>query len=255
MSAWQPLVPTGAILPWGGTEQGGAPGGFILCAGGTVSRTTYAGLFKVLNPNLGSVTLTIASPCVLTYSGTAFNTGDAVYLTTTGALPTGLSANTTYYIALDSGTSYYLSTSRANAYAGTHINTSGSQSGTHTLFGSPYGLGDGSTTFGIPDMRAKVPAGNDDGVGYLSLAQSQGSYGNQGATGGEQGHTLTSPAELPSHTHTVGLDATNRLPPVVTGGSILDSTFGTSYVTGATGSSGAHNNVQPTIVVTYIIKT
>ena len=67
-------------------------------------------------------------------SGHAMVTGDQVYLTTTGALPTGLTANTLYYVVYVSSTTFSLATTRANAVAGTKINT-GSQSGTHAYDG------------------------------------------------------------------------------------------------------------------------
>jgi len=79
-----------------------------------------------------TVTMTIASPCVVTDTGHGLVTGDKVYLTTTGALPTGLAVDTTYYVVKVDNDSYNLASSLSNAVAGTKINTSGSQSGTHT---------------------------------------------------------------------------------------------------------------------------
>lgn len=81
----------------------------------------------------GTATISIASPAVVTKTAHGLATGDQVYLQTTGALPTGLSANTTYYVIYVDANTFRLATSLANAQAGTAINTSGSQSGTHTL--------------------------------------------------------------------------------------------------------------------------
>jgi hypothetical protein len=85
----------------------------------------------------GTATVTIASPAVVTFTNT-FGTAvpQPVFFTTTGALPTGLVANTVYYTipSTVTGTTFQLATSVANALAGTAINTSGTQSGTHTLF-------------------------------------------------------------------------------------------------------------------------
>lgn len=81
-------------------------------------------------------TVTIASPGVFTMVGHTYsNTGIGVFVpTTTGALPTGLTAGTTYYTipGTISGNTFQVATSVANAVAGTAVNTSGSQSGTHT---------------------------------------------------------------------------------------------------------------------------
>lgn len=79
-----------------------------------------------------AVTITIASPGVVTWNGHVLKTGQKIQLTTTGALPTGLSASTTYYVIRIDANSFSLATSLANAAAGTAINTSGSQSGVHT---------------------------------------------------------------------------------------------------------------------------
>jgi hypothetical protein len=61
--------------------------------------------------------------------------GTAIRLTTTGVLPTGLAINTTYYVInLTTATSPALTTCNLSlTLGGTAINTSGTQSGTHTL--------------------------------------------------------------------------------------------------------------------------
>lgn len=79
-----------------------------------------------------TVTMTIAAPCVVTWTAHGLNSGDRIQLTTTGALPTGLSVNTTYWVTVTGANTFNLSTSLANAQAGTLITTTGSQSGTHT---------------------------------------------------------------------------------------------------------------------------
>jgi len=79
-----------------------------------------------------TVTVTIASPGVVTWTGHGLATGNAFIFTTTGALPTGLSANTVYFVTKVDANTFKLSTSLANVAAGTFINTSGTQSGTHT---------------------------------------------------------------------------------------------------------------------------
>ena len=71
-------------------------------------------------------TVTIASPAVLTAS---LRNGTAVVLNTTGALPTGLSVGTVYYVVGSTGTTCNLSAT----FGGAAINTSGTQSGTQTI--------------------------------------------------------------------------------------------------------------------------
>lgn len=75
-------------------------------------------------------TVTIASPAVFTVGSTTnFYAGMPIAFTTTGALPTGLTAGTTYYIStVVSSTTFRVSAT----LGGSDVNTSGSQSGTHT---------------------------------------------------------------------------------------------------------------------------
>lgn len=75
-----------------------------------------------------TVTMTIASPCVVTWTGNAFSNGDRIVFSTSGALPTGITAGTCYYIQNRSGSTFNI----ASTPAGANINTSGTQSGTHT---------------------------------------------------------------------------------------------------------------------------
>jgi microcystin-dependent protein len=66
-----------------------------------------------------------------------------------------------------------------------------------------YGTGDGSTTFNLPDLRGRVPAGVDNmgGSAASRLTSTVLSASNTlGATGGTQTHTITS-AQLPAHSH------------------------------------------------------
>lgn len=73
-------------------------------------------------------TVTIAAPAVVTTS-VSLNEGAAITLTTTGALPTGLTVGTTYYVINSTGTTFNLATTPT----GSAITTSGSQSGTHSI--------------------------------------------------------------------------------------------------------------------------
>jgi len=76
----------------------------------------------------GVVTLTIATPCVITLS-VVLAEGTGIKLATTGALPTGLVVGTTYYLRNVDGVTANLS----GAVSGSLINTSGSQSGVHSI--------------------------------------------------------------------------------------------------------------------------
>jgi len=126
-----------------------------------------------------------------------------------------------------------------------------------TAIGTTYGVGDGSTTFNIPDLRGRVVAGQDDmgGTSANRLTDQSGGVDGDvlGDTGGAETHTLTV-AQLAAHTHsTYDLWAQHagnpQSPPPF---EVQNTTGGT---TGSTGGNSAHNNVQPTIILNYIIKT
>jgi hypothetical protein len=79
-----------------------------------------------------TVTMTIAAPGVVTWTGHGMSSGNSITFTTTGALPTGVTTDTQYWITVVDANTFRLSTSLINQGAGTLITTSGSQSGTHT---------------------------------------------------------------------------------------------------------------------------
>lgn len=80
-----------------------------------------------------TVTITEANPGVITTSYD-MKTGTPVKFTTTDTLPTNIVSGTTYYWIRTGATTGNIATSKANALAGTTIDTSGSvQAGTHTM--------------------------------------------------------------------------------------------------------------------------
>lgn len=234
-----------------------APSGWLICDGSAVLRSTYAALFAVLNPSIGTFTVTIATPAVVTLNGHGLETGDRVYFTTTGALPTGLTANTIYYVIKIDANTFNLATSFANAHVPTKIATSGTQSGTHTLRFSPYGLGDGSTTFNVPNLKGKAIVG-------LDVTQSEFDVLGDGAAVGEKTHLLTSAESgIVNHIHGVKIGGasggSNHYKGNTAEGVTDDPNSGANACStqgsGSYNASSAHNNIQPYQTMNYIIKT
>lgn len=79
-----------------------------------------------------TVTVTIATPAVMTWTAHGLVSGQRIQLSTTGALPTGLAVATTYWITVIDANTFNLSSSLANAQSATFIATTGTQSGVHT---------------------------------------------------------------------------------------------------------------------------
>jgi hypothetical protein len=80
-----------------------------------------------------TVTITIASPGVVTDTAHGLPDKTPIKFSTTGALPTGLSPGTTYYVKLIDANTYNV----AATAGGSAINTTGSQSGVQTRTTAP----------------------------------------------------------------------------------------------------------------------
>jgi F0F1-type ATP synthase membrane subunit c/vacuolar-type H+-ATPase subunit K len=110
-----------------------------------------------------TITVTIATPAVVSWTAHGLNEGDPVIFTTSGALPTGITAGTIYYVSKSpaAGT-FNISTTVANAAAGTLVNTSGTQSGVHTGTNRTRARGTAAalvTTKGVPLNNATITNG------------------------------------------------------------------------------------------------
>lgn len=125
----------------------------------------------------------------------------------------------------------------------------------YAILGTIWGAGDASN-FNLPDLRGQTIIGVGTGSGLTPRALA--------ASVGTETHQLTS-AEMPSHTH-VQNSHTHTVPSpdrAANSGSAFDvfDTPGSSWTSGATtatnqntGGDGAHNNMQPSRALRYIIK-
>ena len=132
----------------------------------------------------------------------------------------------------------------------------------YNLIGTTYG-GDGINTFGLPDLRGRVPShwGTKNGMTYVL-----------GQPGGTESVTLT-PQQLPQHTHPMYAAATNGSLNVPTAASMLSNQGPTgtginAYIpysaaneqialsaasTTPVGGNQPHDNMQPYLGVNFII--
>lgn len=89
-----------------------------------------AGYEDTANPTKTSaVTISIATPGVISWTAHGLPADTAVKFSTTGALPTGLVAGTTYYVVNVGANDFQVAATRGGAA----IATTGTQSGTHTV--------------------------------------------------------------------------------------------------------------------------
>jgi microcystin-dependent protein len=133
------------------------------------------------------------------------------------------------------------------------------------VIGTTYGVGDGSTTFNLPDSRNRVPIGSG---GLYSLGATGGS---KDAIAVAHSHTATTAITDPGHTHAVtqtqrfltpdtnnGTGSANG--PAVWGAVTLSNNAATTGITAATtvnssGASGTDANLPPYLASNWIIKT
>lgn len=124
-----------------------------------------------------------------------------------------------------------------------------------SLYGTIYG-GDGRTTFGLPDLRGRIPIHAGDGPG-LSSRRLGGKAGTE-----EESLNVN---QIPAHRHDVqvtrqianNLSPQNNLPAVAGGDAYLseESNFTSFHSTAVTavGGSQSHSNLQPYLCVHFIV--
>lgn len=97
----------------------------------SVTSTVNNGTFATAT---GTISISVASPAVVTWNGHGLAAGTPVSFKTTGALPTGVSTDTTYYVQATGLTTNTFRISATNG--GSDINTTGTTSG--TTYGDAY---------------------------------------------------------------------------------------------------------------------
>lgn len=156
------------------------------------------------------------------------------------------------------------------------------------VVGIQYGNGDGSTTFNLPDLRGRSPIGDGTGVGLTprAIGDAMGEEFHQLVTGELPSHDhaagamVTDSTDLP-HKHNTNAESDPAHQPFgnwnssgIPGQIAFNSGYANSPLaqktdspdtsldhihnvtgnTATTGTDAAHNNMQPSTVVRYVIR-
>lgn len=258
----------GTILPWSGLI---APNQYAFAYGQEISRTTHPE-FYTATTQLLNVICSSSSNLLTGFSDTTqIRTGSPVEL-----------------ICVPAGTTVVSKT----AATVTLSNPSNISINTVATF-FPWGNGNGTTTFNVPDLRGYVIAGRDNMGGTAAGRLTTTYYGANtpdalGASGGSQSHTMTISEMVlhshnvyirdPGHTHIInnpsyyaGTGGSGQLTAAASGtllgnltnstnttgvhtNSISNGTLTTDDNTASTGSTIPSSIVQPTITLNYVVK-
>lgn len=210
-------LPAGMVAPYAG---GSAPTGWLLADGSAVSRSTYADLFAAIGTSYGAGD-----------GSTTFNLPNLK-----GKLPVGRDAAQSEFDTLgETGgeKTHVLTTAElpSHAHSINHDHgavSTGGQSASHTHTG-------GTDTQGAHSHSALATPRSIYAAGGSSAGMYALDYNTPTNTSGAHAHNVTTNAASNDHSHVVDL-------PNFTGSS------------GNIGSGSAHNNLQPYVVMNYIIK-
>src|SRR6266404_2173147 len=245
-------MPVGSVIPWSGAS---IPAAYLIAVGQAISRSTFSDLFAAI-VFTSTNNCTSGSPSVSVSPGTS----DRVPIGTPVEASACFVAGTTV-----AGRGSGVLTMSNNAIATT--------STTFKIF--PWGNGDGSTTFNVPNLVGRTVAGRDNMSGSTAGVLTSTFYGTNpvalNSAGGGQSKTLIT-GNLPAYTPSGSVSGTatiNQSDFNISGCFPCTTVYANSGfgVTGTTlswsgsftgtpqgGTSTPFSTIQPSITLDYIIK-
>lgn len=228
-------IPAGTIAPYAGST---APTGWLLAYGQAVSRTgNTAGLFAAIGTQYGAGD-----------GSTTFNLPDLRGRVLAGKDDMGGTAAGRMTVTL---TGTKAATTNGNI---TGLSSTAGLSIGMRAFGT--GIGANAVITAITSATALTLSVNSTSTGATPIRFAVVDGATLGAVGGAHTHALAI-EQMPSHTHTITAPA---IPSQIGYSGFSDNSAlnavasSNGDVSGASGSSQAHPNMQPTMVVNYIIK-
>jgi microcystin-dependent protein len=157
----------------------------------------------------------------------------------------------------------------------------------YSLIGTTFGVGDGTTTFNLPNYKNRMPYGADTvavgatGGSANAIVVSHTHTGTTGSTSNDHIHTATSTVTDPTHNHSYSIQGAGgpggdaniyftaggsfytpaNTTSVATGVTVATTISGQSvththdFTTNSAGSSGTNANLPPYLGINFIIKT
>jgi microcystin-dependent protein len=178
-----------------------------------------------------------------------------------------------YNVPIGSGMDYWLPTAPNSSFV-FPIGQAISRTTYSVLFAAmstTYGVGDGSTTFNLPDKTGRISAMKEASATRLTSTYFGGNSANLGAVGGLESSTLVT-GNLPPYTPAGSLSVASTNSSILSGGTVATfsgapganvirdavssaiTSTGTLSGTAQGGTSTPVRTVQPTIVCNYIMR-
>lgn len=231
------LLPPGVVAPYAGSA---APAGWLLCDGSEVSQATYAALYAVVGATFGAA------------SAGMFRLPDLRRRVPVGAGGTGTAALGNAVGDAGGAESVTLTAAQSGSPAHTHPLTVGQH--THGVTQSPHqhAATQAAHTHAVTDPgHTHGPGGNATAFTTIDTVTGNRTDGGAGTIRGSRGTTASAATGV-----TLG-DAT---PAITVAGGLADVTINPEYSNVSLGASTAtpaaepHGNLQPSLVLNYLIK-